>query len=84
MRYVISYDLNDPGQNYASVTNAITELGGQRVLLSQWVVNRTGTNATGIRNYIWAYMDANDRLLVNSLESADWAGFNLLIDPHTV
>lgn len=84
MRYLISYDLDAPGKNYDKVIAALKAVGAQRVLLSQWVVRWNNTTATNIRSYVWSHMDANDRLLVSSLDSADWAGMNLMVDPNTI
>lgn len=84
MLYVISYDLNSPGQNYQPLWDAIAEIGGQRILQSQWVVNRINTTATGLRDYLWKFMDANDILLVNALGGTEWAGYNLIVDPNTL
>ncbi len=79
MRYLISYDLNKPGKNYDARINAITAMGGTRVLLSQWVVRRNDTSASGLRDHFWTFMDANDRLLVVSIDNSDWAGTNLMV-----
>ena len=79
MRYLISYDLNKPGKNYDALINEITAMGGTRVLLSQWVVRRNGTSAAGLRDHFWTFMDANDRLLVVSIDDSDWAGNNLMV-----
>ena len=85
MRYVISYDLVDPGQNYDRLWEALRQLGAQRLLESQWIVRRTNTTATGIRDSLRpCIIDANDLLLVTCLDSQDWAGWNLMVDPNTV
>ncbi len=84
MRYLISYDLDKPGQNYDAVIEALQTVGAQRVLFSQWIVRWNNTTAANIRSYVWKFMDANDRLLVSCLDSADWAGMNLMVDPNTI
>lgn len=84
MRYVISYDLLSPGKNYQTLYSALAGLAAQRILLSQWVTRRTGTTAQNLATYIAQYMDANDRLLVASLDSADWYGFNLMMNVNTI
>ena len=78
MRYVISYDLISPGKDYQKLWDALSDIGAQRILLSQWAVRRTNTSAKNLRDYIWQFMDANDRLLVMDSESSDWAGINLM------
>jgi hypothetical protein len=85
MRYAISYDLNNPGKNYEQLWNAIRSMGAQRILLSEWVTApRTGTSAVQIRDSLWTFMDANDRLFVKCLDSADWAGMNLMVHPSRI
>lgn len=84
MRYVISYDLDKPGQNYTAVTNALEKSGAKRVLFSQWVLRHYTATATQIRDWLWNHMDRNDRLLVVCLDSNDWAGMNLMVDPNTL
>ena len=84
MRYLISYDLDSPGQNYDAVIGALRSVGAERVLLSQWVVRWNNTSAVNVRTWLWSQMDRNDRLLVVCLDSADWAGMNLMVDPNTI
>ena len=84
MRYVISYDLITPGKDYQSLWTALAGLGAQRILLSQWAVRRHNTTATGLRDYLWPFLDRNDKLLVTSLDSHDWASMNLTIDLNTM
>jgi hypothetical protein len=81
---MISYDLNKPGRDYKTLTDALEKVGARRVLYSQWIVRWNNTTAALIRQYIWTFMDANDRLLVSCLDSADWAGMNLMVDPNTI
>lgn len=82
MKYTISYDLNTPGKNYQALYTALESIGAHRVLLSEWVTKRYNTTAAGLRDHIWQFMDANDRLFVKSLDSNDWAGMNLMFDPN--
>lgn len=86
MRYVISYDLNAPEtiNDYKKLTAALKELGAQKILYSQWVVRRYQTTAENLAKHCWQFMDANDRLLVTSLDSADWYSFNLMMNPNTI
>jgi hypothetical protein len=83
MRYLISYDLDTPGKDYQRLYAALAALGARRVLLSQWVTNRSGTNSIGLRDHLRQFIDASDRILVTSLDVSDWAGFNLMTDPNT-
>lgn len=84
MRYVISYDLVAPGRNYQALYDALAALNAKRVLLSQWIANRTGTSPASLRDHLWQFMDNNDRLLVTELDGAGWASQNAMVNPSTV
>jgi hypothetical protein len=84
MRYTISYDLNSPGKDYQRLYDALAGLSARRILLSEWVTKRYNTSAASLRNYLWQFMDANDRLIVTCLDSTDWAGMNLLFNPNSL
>jgi hypothetical protein len=84
MRYLISYDLHRPGQNYDAVIKAMNDLGAVRVLLSQWAVRRANTSANALRDHLVRYVDANDRILVVSIDSGDWASWNAMVDLNTI
>jgi hypothetical protein len=75
--YVVSYDLNRPGQNYPELWAALRELQAQRILQSQWAVRARG-DAAALRDWLWRHMDGTDRLLVMDRDSADWAAYNLM------
>lgn len=85
MVYMVSYDLLAPESHddYRALFAALEELGFCRVLASQWIVRwiAAGT-AVAIRDILRPHLDANDRLLVTSLENGDWAGYNLLVNPN--
>lgn len=60
MLFLISYDLNDPGQNYPRVHAALQAFGAKPVLYSQW--QWTGTlSCQDIYNAIVGAFDQNDR-----------------------
>lgn len=82
MKYKISYDLRTPGKDYQKLYDALAAIGAQRTMLSEWVTKRSQTTASGLRSYLWNFMDANDRLMVVCLDSSDWAGMNLMFDPN--
>lgn len=84
MRYMISYDLNQPGRNYQPLWDALAAHNAQRVLLSQWVLRRYGTSAVALRDYFTRFIDANDRLLVTCLDGADWASYKVMVDINGV
>jgi hypothetical protein len=69
-RYLISYDLNGPAQRYARLFDELARLGAKQLLRSQWGLRKPAT-AEASREHLWSFMDANDRLLVSSLD-AEW------------
>jgi len=75
--YLISYDLNKPGQDYNSLFEAIKELGTWwHCLDSTWIV-KTNNTAVQIRDYLKNQIDSNDALLVVDLSGeAAWLGFS--------
>lgn len=75
MRFLVSYDLRQPGQSYQTLIDALTRLGAVRVLLSAWFLTSNYTSVQ-LRDHLWQYMDANDRLLVVPFD--DWAWNNLI------
>ncbi len=84
MRYLISYDLVTPGLDYQPLWNALAAISAQRVLLSQWIARCADTSAGNLRDYIRSFVDTNDRVLVTCLDSADWAGWNLMIQVNAI
>jgi hypothetical protein len=78
--YLISYDLRNHATfgQYETLINAITQLGGQRVLLSEWAVRRN-ENSVVLRDHLRPFIHAQDRLLVSEI-TANWAGWNLMFD----
>lgn len=75
--YVISYDLNSPGQNYADLYEAIKNLGTWwHCLDSTWLV-KTSKSAVEARNALTPCLDGNDKILVATLSGeAAWTGFS--------
>ena len=64
MLYVISYDLNKPGQNYSGLFKAIKNLGSWwHYLDSTWLVDSSLT-ATKISDILNTKIDKNDSLLI--------------------
>ena len=84
MRYVVSYDLNRPIQNYPQLTQALVALGAKRILLSQWLVRTNTYNASTLCRHLWTFMDGNDRLLVTGFDTTEAAWYNLMLDPNTI
>lgn len=72
--YLVSYDLNTPGQNYDNLIHEIQKYDGYcPVLKSQWFICSNGT-ATDVYNHLCNHIDKNDRILVSELTSnhAGW------------
>jgi hypothetical protein len=73
-KYLVSYDLDKPGQDYSRLISEIERLGGVRVLYSEWLL-RSNANAEQLRDHLWAFIDSNDMLLVVTLTGeAAWTG----------
>lgn len=76
MAYLITYDLMAPGKDYSSLHQAIQALGPCcHCLDSIWLV-LNAASAGEIRDYLKAYVDRNDRLLVVQL-TGHWASWSL-------
>jgi hypothetical protein len=73
--YLISYDLDKPGQNYEQLIARLKAHGAFRVLMSQWALG-TNWNAKQLRDDLAPYIDSNDRLLVTQV--TDWASWNIM------
>ena len=62
--FVISYDLKQPGRDYASLHEAIRAYGiWWHNLGSTWLIETTAS-AQQVANYLLPHIDRNDRLLV--------------------
>jgi hypothetical protein len=75
--YLISYDLNKPGQEYTKLIEAIKSYGTWwHHLDSTWIVVTSDT-AVEIRDKLKPYLDKGDELLVVALKGEGaWTGFN--------
>ena len=75
--YIIGYDLNRPGQEYAELYEAIKAYANWwHYLDSTWIV-KTNSSATEIRDNLRQHIDQNDELLVLRYQGdAAWAGFD--------
>lgn len=74
--FQIDYDLQDPGQDYEEISNAISELGDHtHILGSSWLVEVSSMNAEEVRDIIMDSVDRNDKLLVTKIskEGQSWA-----------
>jgi len=81
MKYLISYDLTKPGQNYPRLYTELDRAGARRVLLSAWAFSTT-SNATQIVNWLRQYVDATDRIVVTELNN--WASVGSMTDINQI
>jgi len=61
--FLVSYDLDKPGQDYPRIIERLKELGAVKILYSEWVL-RGNFSAADLRDDLKQYVDANDMLLV--------------------
>lgn len=76
MVYLITYDLNRPGKNYASLYSALERLEyiKDTNLDSVWFISST-SSAAAIYEYLRVHLDKNDRLFVTKLNSGEYFGW---------
>lgn len=78
--YEISYDLNDPGQDYDELHDAISALGDSlHALESYWLVDAINTSTSDIRDSLENHLNRNDQLVVTLLQQSGggrWATQN--------
>jgi hypothetical protein len=79
-KYLISYDLDKPGQDYSLLIAELERLGAIRVLYSQWIL-RNESSAKAIRDHLKPFIDGNDMLLVVALTGeAAWTSLMIKND----
>ncbi len=66
--YLVSYDLDKPGQDYPALIKRLEEFLAKRILFSQWLMVHTAT-PEAIRNDLQRFIDKNDRILVVELKN---------------
>ena len=72
---LISYDLNNPGQKYEKVIEAIKSLGDWiHILQSTWIVS-TSLTSDAVRDKVKAQADDNDLILVVSITGDSYSGW---------
>ena len=65
-KYLVSYDLDKPGQDYTRLISELERLGGIKILYSEWIL-RNDASAVALRDHLKAFIDGNDMLLVVAL-----------------
>jgi hypothetical protein len=76
MTYLLTYDLDRPGQNYAGLFAALTSAGGVRILLSTWLLNANETSEQ-VRDRYQRFFNPNDRVFVCHVDG-NWTAANLI------
>lgn len=61
--YMVTYDLNTPGQNYTSLIKAIENYTHCKALKSAYFID-SGDSAATIRDNLMKHIDSNDMLFV--------------------
>lgn len=75
MKYLINYDLKNPGQKYDDLIKAIKAFGAwAKISSSCWAI-KTNQSAVQIRDNLKLHIDKNDILFVCDFD--DWASYNL-------
>lgn len=79
--YLISYDLDKPGQDYPRLITELERLGAVKVLYSEWMFRST-SSAKEIRDWLKSFIDSNDMLLVVAL-TGEAAWTSLMVSNDT-
>lgn len=79
--FMVSYDLNKPGQKYRSLYVALQSYSGWcKMMKSTWLIS-TANNMDNVFNELKSHIDKNDYLVINPLNEyngrihpkvADW------------
>jgi len=72
--FVVTYDLNQRGQNYECITSRIEALTHFHAQKSVWFVEYEG-DSMALASYLIDCLDDNDRLFVTPIDG--WAGVNM-------
>ena len=65
-KYLVSYDLDKPGQDYPRIIRELERLGAIRILYSEWIL-QTAWTAMQLCTHLQSFIDGNDMLLVVAL-----------------
>jgi hypothetical protein len=79
---VVSYDLDQPGQNYRAIIARLEQLGARRIQFSQWML-KSSLTAVGLRDDLARFTDSNDMLLVIDATNAPMAWTKLKVEITT-
>lgn len=71
--FLVSYDLDKPGQDYPDLIARLKQFGAQRILYSEWFLVHNSATPAQLRDDLLRFMDSNDRILVVELKNnAAW------------
>jgi CRISPR/Cas system-associated endoribonuclease Cas2 len=82
--FLIAYDLDKPGQNYAAVHEQLEEWGAKRVLESTWMLN-TDLTTEEMRDTLTdtkGPFESTDRVVIVRVKI--WSSFNAMADIHEI
>ena len=65
-KYIITYDLNKPGQDYESLINEIKRYNWIKVMKSTWFV-KSSKSAQEIYTHLRRYIDDSDRIFISEI-----------------
>ncbi len=77
MIYLVTYDLNSPGQKHKEITERIENSGlpYAHILTTTWLVATKEHNANTIYDNLQDLLDKNDYLFVTAITPTDMQGF---------
>jgi hypothetical protein len=75
--YWVGYDLIKPDKDYTTLIHHLQTLRAHRIVFSDWLLPSKAT-AAQLRDDIFKYMDADDRLIVAEVKTyAAWINLKL-------
>lgn len=75
--YLVTYDLNRPGQNYDNVVTRIKTSNNWAKIATTTFIIVSPQSAVQVRDYLMEVMDANDEIFVGLISApAAWSGLN--------
>ena len=74
--YLVTYDLKQPGRNYAPVFEYLKRYTHCKGMESVWLLDTSPGSEVGIRDGMNALVDSNDKVFVTRLHDRTWASFN--------
>lgn len=72
---LVTYDLKQPGRDYAPVHEYLKTFTYCKGLESVWLLDTT-TSVSVVRDGLKARTDSNDKIFVTRLSPHDWASYN--------